>query len=990
MEERLMARLESAVARLEALSLRGGSVAGSGGDDASATDPSIVAFEDFMGASFGRVSSAGEKIGGQVLSCTCGQMEGFAPSSMEDDVNLPLNFQSPEDTFNISEFPSPAPEVPVNQGSISCNDQGGQNNAINDSIQQTTQFPTSFPETMNATTSQHGEFNQPGPSSPAPWYQPIPNLFDPQCANPMVPGPSMPLRDQQWTNYQLPIMSNQVPAMLPGPQPPLNQWHQNSFIHQPQKGHGYMTPNATTSQHGGFNQPGPSFPAPWIQHFPNQGQVDQAFAIRNIDNMQQENFVPRNFGNSTRSQMDNLQVRGLQNQTATPNASNPGLGTSLQSQNRGLNTQQVEMGGSKDSFWNYVERADDGSTKCKFCPHTFANKTSISRIKWHLSGEEGHNVAICHGVPKEVQEAAWKDTCGGNKRHKITASSINVNDCGISTIVGVTARGRAEIEVQSMLMISSHAIAGNDVVSMTGMRAQEDRVSEGALESRLRTEPVDRALEQNTGEGSFRHDAFETVPRTEQEQLLEPRGDASQFCLDFGICYDQPCAPSVNYDVNRHDAQDMVRVRTQLVEEEDVENSGRSVVQAGPGARSSESLKNNKTRGVSLPTSSIKVGQAFEENKKVICSLLMDDEVPTIGIYGMGGVGKTTILQHIQNELLQRPDICDHVWWVILSQDFSINRLQNLIAKHLHLELSSEDDVQLRPAKLSEELRKKQKWILVLDDLWNNFELQEVGIPVSLKGCKLILTTRSETVCHGIACNHKIQVKRLFKGEAWTLLKENLGHDITLSEVEGIAKAIARECAGLLLGIITVAESLRGVDDLHQWRNTLNKLKESEFRDTEVFKLLRFSYDRLGDLALQQCLLYRALFPENDMIEREELIGYLIDEGIIKGKRSRGDTFGEGHTMLNRLENVFLLEGATSMEDDSRCVKMHDLIRDMVIQILLENSPGMVKAGAQLPDAEEWTENLTRVSLMQNEIVEIPSSHSPMCPNLSTLFPKEV
>jgi hypothetical protein len=58
-----------------------------------------------------------------------------------------------------------------------------------------------------------------------------------------------------------------------------------------------------------------------------------------------------------RSQMDNLQVRGLRNQTARPNASNPGLGlqdqtarpnasnpgpdTSLQSQIRGLNTQQL-------------------------------------------------------------------------------------------------------------------------------------------------------------------------------------------------------------------------------------------------------------------------------------------------------------------------------------------------------------------------------------------------------------------------------------------------------------------------------------------------------------------------------------------------------------------------------------------------------------------------------------------------------------------------
>nr|XP_034914299.1 probable disease resistance protein At4g27220 [Populus alba] len=716
--------------------------------------------------------------------------------------------------------------------------------------------------------------------------QPNPNLCDPQRAN--------PLRDQQLTNYQLP-MRNQVPAMLPGPQPPMNQRLQYSN----------MTPNATTSQHGGFNQPGPSFPAP-------------------------------------RSQMDNLQVRGLQNQTATPNASNPGLGTSLQSQNRGLNTQQVEMVGSKDPFWNYIEDRADGSMKCKFCPHTFANKTSISRIKWHLSGEEGHNVAICHGVPKEVQEAAWKAMCGGNKRRKSTGG------------IGMVQREVQDVEPGAgEERITSHAIAGNDVVSMTGMRAQEDGVSEGALESRPRTEPVDRSLEQsNAVLGNLAGGAGRTQVGV-------------QGVLEQGAGEER---------MNR------VRVRTEPVEE-DVENSRRSV-QIGAGAR-----------GVTLPTSSIKpVGQAFEENKKVIWSLLKDDEVPTIGIYGMGGVGKTTILQHIYNELLQRPDICDYVWWVTVSQDFSINRLQILIAKHLHLDLSSEDDVQLRPAKLSEELRKKQKWILILDDLWNSFELHKVGIPEKLEGCKLIMTTRSEMICNQMACHCKIKVKPLSNGEAWTLFMEKLGRDIALSrEVEGIAKAIAKECAGLPLGIITVAGSLRGVDDLHEWRNTLKKLKELQFRDMDenVFELLRFSYDRLGDLALKQCLLYCALFPEDHEIEREELIGYLIDEGILKGMRSRGDAFDEGHTMLNRLEYVCLLESAKMDDDDIRRVKMHDLIRDMAIQILKNESQVMVKAGAQLkelPDAEEWTQNLTKVSLMRNKIEEIPSSYSPRCPYLSTLF----
>jgi hypothetical protein len=200
-------------------------------------------------------------------------------------------------------------------------------------------------------------------------------------------------------------------------------------------------------------------------------------------------------------------------------------------------------------------------------------------------------------VTKEVKEAAFLAICGGHKRQKITASSVNVNDCGIPTCLqelnienentgGGVGRVQREVQVVEPGVveerISSHAIAGNDVVSMTGMRAQEDRVSEGALESRLRTEPVDRSLEQsnavlgnmaggarriqvgvqgmeqdpgeeriqshlqaengmeNTGEGSFQHDAFETVPRTEKVQTLEPRGDSSQFFHDSGRCYDQP------------------------------------------------------------------------------------------------------------------------------------------------------------------------------------------------------------------------------------------------------------------------------------------------------------------------------------------------------------------------------------------------------------------------------------------------------------------
>ncbi|PIN22116.1 Adenylate cyclase-associated protein (CAP/Srv2p) [Handroanthus impetiginosus] len=69
MDENLITRLESAVARLEALSVGVFRQVGSDevGGDAVAMDPSIVAFDDLISQYVHRVTSAAEKIGGQVL-----------------------------------------------------------------------------------------------------------------------------------------------------------------------------------------------------------------------------------------------------------------------------------------------------------------------------------------------------------------------------------------------------------------------------------------------------------------------------------------------------------------------------------------------------------------------------------------------------------------------------------------------------------------------------------------------------------------------------------------------------------------------------------------------------------------------------------------------------------------------------------------------------------------------------------------------------------
>jgi len=207
-------------------------------------------------------------------------------------------------------------------------------------------------------------------------------------------------------------------------------------------------------------------------------------------------------------------------------------------------------------------------------------------------------------------------------------------------------------------------------------------------------------------------------------------------------------------------------------------------------------------------------------------------------------------------------------------------------------------------------------------------------LSVKVKEYKLTLTTRSKKICQQMNTQHIIKVKPISEEKAWTLFIKSLGHDITLClEVEQIAKPITKECDGLPLGII-MAGAMKGVDAINEWRNALEDLRQSRVREDDM---------------------------EEDVFPIEDLIAYLIDEGVIK-RQSRVAEVYKGHSMLNRLKSA-------TRYGDCSCVAMHDLIWDMVIQLQQENSKGMVKTGAQLnelPDSEEWTENLVRVLLIQN------------------------
>ncbi|XVF78069.1 hypothetical protein PTKIN_Ptkin14bG0098700 [Pterospermum kingtungense] len=381
-------------------------------------------------------------------------------------------------------------------------------------------------------------------------------------------------------------------------------------------------------------------------------------------------------------------------------------------------------------------------------------------------------------------------------------------------------------------------------------------------------------------------------------------------------------------------------------------------------------------------------GGAAKVCMEEVWACLMDDDIHKIGVWGMGGVGKTTIMKLINNQLLKMNDKFGVVIWITVSKEMSIFKMQNRIARTMDKKLDEDEDETIR-AGMVYEMLSKGKYVLILDDLWDKLSLEEVGIPEPSNGSKLLVTTRSLDVCHYLDCR-EVKLHPLSKRDARGLFLEKVGQDVlNHPDLLPIVDSVAKECDGLPLAIVTIAGSMKGVRDIHEWRNAfyeLNRnLKSVNGMEEKVFHILQFSYDRLQDEKLKYCFLSCALYPEDFEIDMDELIKLWIAEGLVEEMDSTRIEIDRGHTILNKLINCSLIQNGTTGR-----VKLHDIVRDMALRIASVRPRFLVRAGMQLreiPDVQHWKEDLEKASFMKNLRLQFPSQMPPpKCQMLTTLL----
>ncbi|KAL3338785.1 hypothetical protein AABB24_027752 [Solanum stoloniferum] len=316
-----------------------------------------------------------------------------------------------------------------------------------------------------------------------------------------------------------------------------------------------------------------------------------------------------------------------------------------------------------------------------------------------------------------------------------------------------------------------------------------------------------------------------------------------------------------------------------------------------------------------------------------------------LSIYGMGGLGKTTLARNLYNS----PNIVSNFptrAWICVSQEYNTMDLLKTIIKSIQgcaketldlLEKMTETDLEnhLRG------LLKGRKYLVVVDDVWQKeaWESLKRAFPDRNNGSRVIITTRNQDVAERADYRgfvHKLRF--LSRKESWDLFcRKLLDVRAMVPAMESLAKDMVEKCRGLPLAIVVLSGLLSHRWGLDKWQNVKDCLwKDIEEDSIEISYLLSLSFNDLS-AALKKCFLYFGIFPEDRVINAEDIMQLWMAEGfIIPRGEERMEDVAEG--FLNELIRRSLVQVVDTFWEKVTECKVHDLLRDLAIQKALEVS----------------------------------------------------
>ncbi|KAF5468956.1 hypothetical protein F2P56_013064 [Juglans regia] len=300
-------------------------------------------------------------------------------------------------------------------------------------------------------------------------------------------------------------------------------------------------------------------------------------------------------------------------------------------------------------------------------------------------------------------------------------------------------------------------------------------------------------------------------------------------------------------------------------------------------------------------------------------SLERNDIRRMVGIFGVGGIGKTTFAKDIYNRISdQFVGSCFLCNIKERSKREGLIELQKILLSEIlgkKLDIYDAD----RGVNVIRERFRSKRVLLVLDDVDELDQLKKLAGDRAWfgLGSRIIVTTRDQQVLKFFEDDDsKYELKLWDDNEALQLFSLHaFKKDEPLDEYVELSKRVIKYAQGLPLALTVLGSDLKD-QSRHQWKGALDKYESIPHRDIQG--VLQISYDGLDDNEKEMFLDIAFFFNGEYLVDIKKIFdnyNFFPDDGI------------------DRLIKKCLIT------IESGCVWMHDLLQDMGREIVRRESP---------------------------------------------------